>query len=261
MKYHIITFHKCGSRWVRRMFRFLAEQENVNVWMNLNNSNALNQNVDRGAPDTVMLYAFGVPGSRDVKAEHDHHRLPGERTAVFIRDPKDAMISQYWGLRNTHPVHHDVMERARQFLREADVRDGLAYLIEHDLVAFCLGIRPWYADLDEDYLRIVRYESLLADFPAQMAATVSHLGLPVSDELIDRIERRFSFRRLSKGRNRGTEDRSNALRKGVAGDWMNYFDAELAREFDGVYGDVCARLGYEGASKALPLNPAHMKQA
>ncbi len=250
MKYHVSTFHKCGSTWVRRLFRHLARVEGLNVWANMDNAAALNRNVDRGAAGTMMLYAVG-PATLDAKSEHDRQRRPEERTAIFVRDPRDALVSQYWSWRDTHGLNTDQMDRTRLALRELSLTDGLAHLIEEDLVAFCSGIRAWYADLDDDYLHTVKYESLLSEFPETMRTALAHLGLSAGDDLLRELEEEHSFRSLSKGRGPGQEDRSSHLRKGVEGDWVNYFDAELARRFDLAYGDVCDRLGYQRAGAAF----------
>jgi lipopolysaccharide transport system ATP-binding protein len=243
---------------VRRLFRYLAKQEGLNVWVNMDNPGALNQSVDRGASGTVMLYAIG-PASLDAKSEHDRRRMPGEKTVVFVRDPKDALVSQYWSWRNTHVRNTDEMDRTRRVLQGIGLQEGLAYLIEEDLVSFCHGIRPWYADLSDDDLRIARYESLLAGFPREMRAALTHLGLPVRAGVVRRMEHRHSFRSTTKGRAPGDEDTSSPLRKGVEGDWINYFDAELARQFDDAYGDVCDRLGYGRAGEGPSSRPVRSR--
>ena len=61
--------------------------------------------------------------------------------------------------------------------------------------------------------------------------------------LNDAIDR-FSFERMT-GRKRGTEDRSNFIRKGVIGDWANHFTRETAEIFDHYAGDMLVEMGYE----------------
>ena len=46
-------------------------------------------------------------------------------------------------------------------------------------------------------------------------------------------------------RESGVENRSSHLRKGVAGDWQNYFNAESREIFDYYAGHHLIRLGYE----------------
>ncbi len=198
--------------------------------------------------------------SLDAKSEHDRRRMPGEKTVVFVRDPKDALVSQYWSWRNSHRLNTDEMDRTRRVLRDVGLREGLTHLIDEDLVAFCRGIRPWYADLTDDHLRIVKYESLLSRFPGEMRGALTHLGLPVRAGVVRRMQERHSFQSSTKGRAAGVEDRSSQLRKGVEGDWINYFDADLAARFDAAYGDVCDRLGYQRAGEGPSLRPVRSRR-
>jgi len=55
--------------------------------------------------------------------------------------------------------------------------------------------------------------------------------------------RRISFEETT-GRARGTEDRTAFARKGVAGDWVHWFDRETGRLFDETAGGLLVSLGY-----------------
>ncbi len=55
---------------------------------------------------------------------------------------------------------------------------------------------------------------------------------------------RFSFERQA-GRRRGDEQRSSFYRKGLVGDWANYFTRSAAEAFDRSCGDMLIRAGYE----------------
>ncbi|MCA1847755.1 MAG: sulfotransferase domain-containing protein [Actinobacteria bacterium] len=58
------------------------------------------------------------------------------------------------------------------------------------------------------------------------------------------IVEEFSFERQA-GRRPGEEDRGSFLRKGVVGDWRNYFSPEAREMFDRYAGDELILLGYE----------------
>lgn len=67
--------------------------------------------------------------------------------------------------------------------------------------------------------------------------------LPVSTLLELVYQNRFS--KIAEGRSQGEEDVTSHYRKGIAGDWANYFTAEHRRVFKERYGDALLRLGYE----------------
>jgi lipopolysaccharide transport system ATP-binding protein len=50
---------------------------------------------------------------------------------------------------------------------------------------------------------------------------------------------------LSGGRSKGTEDPVSHYRKGIAGDWRNYFTPRVADAFKKRFGDILIAAGYE----------------
>lgn len=57
------------------------------------------------------------------------------------------------------------------------------------------------------------------------------------------------FSRLTKGRRQGDEDIRSHFRKGVSGDWKNYFTTEHRKFFKEKYNDLLVKLGYEKDDK------------
>ena len=92
----------------------------------------------------------------------------------------------------------------------------------------------------------VKYEDLVADELGTFAKVVAHLGIELSERRLKRIVRKSSFKILSEGRKRGSEDQSSHLRKGVSGDWKNHMPegSPLHRAFMEQYGDLIAQLNY-----------------
>jgi Sulfotransferase domain len=91
----------------------------------------------------------------------------------------------------------------------------------------------------------VRYEDLLERPHEEVARLAGFLGADNREKAVRQAVDSASFEKLSKGRERGQEDTSSFFRKGVAGDWANYFterDKEIYKE---EAGDLLIRLGYE----------------
>src|SRR5215208_1904499 len=91
----------------------------------------------------------------------------------------------------------------------------------------------------------VRYEDLLERPNEEVGRLAGFLGADTSEKALLQAVGSASFEKLSKGRQRGQEDTSSFYRKGVAGDWNNYFterDKEIYKE---EAGELLIRLGYE----------------
>jgi Sulfotransferase domain len=91
----------------------------------------------------------------------------------------------------------------------------------------------------------VRYEDLLERPIEEVGRLARFLGADTSEKAVRQAVGSASFEKLSKGRERGQEDTSSFYRKGIAGDWNNYFterDREIYKE---EAGELLIRLGYE----------------
>lgn len=98
--------------------------------------------------------------------------------------------------------------------------------------------------LKENYAE-VRYEDLLKDPEVEVGRLLRFLGTDAGEETTRRCVESASFESWTKGRERGQEDPTSFLRKGVAGDWKNVFTEEDRRVFEEAAGRLLADLGYE----------------
>ena len=89
------------------------------------------------------------------------------------------------------------------------------------------------------------YESLLTDPLNTLTRAIEKItGREADQRLLAQIIERYRFKRMT-GRKPGEESRDSFIRKGIAGDWVNYFTREAAEIFDRHAGDVLVMLGYE----------------
>jgi len=91
----------------------------------------------------------------------------------------------------------------------------------------------------------VRYEALLNRPERELARLLSFLGAAGDDRTVDACIEAASFERWSKGRERGQEDSTHLMRKGISGDWKNVFTDVDRRRFKAQAGRMLIELGYE----------------
>jgi 2-polyprenyl-3-methyl-5-hydroxy-6-metoxy-1,4-benzoquinol methylase len=90
----------------------------------------------------------------------------------------------------------------------------------------------------------VRYESMVADLPAELMRIFRHLGLPADETVARACAEGASFERLT-GRPRGQEDPLAKIRRGIVGDWRNYFTRADGALFAELAGKHLIAAGYE----------------
>ncbi|HZZ80857.1 MAG TPA: sulfotransferase domain-containing protein [Gemmataceae bacterium] len=169
---------------------------------------------------------------------------PAAHKAFFVmRDPRDVLVSWYFSLKLSHPPSAEV-RRVRAELAQMSEAEGLGYSLEflRERGMFERQ-RSWLGAGDERVL-LLRYEDLIG--PNQAAVfeqLLRHCEIAMPRRVLDEVLAAHAFEAVS-GRPRGKEDPHSHYRKGVAGDWRNHFDADLATRFREVIGDLLEKCRY-----------------
>jgi hypothetical protein len=189
-------------------------------------------------------------------------RLP--KTAYIHRDGRDVMVSLYFHQVRSmtearHP--HSATKLRRRFTELFgttydldDVRGNLARFIDAEFREPSFMSRTWSEHVD-DWMAVPRenvfavsYEALKADTESALSDLMTRVeGAPADAELVRYAARRNDFALVS-GRAPGAEDRTADLRKGIVGDWRNFFTREAAEIFEAAAGPTLRHLGYEADS-------------
>lgn len=181
---------------------------------------------------------------------HGHYRRKFGRvpTIALWRDPRDIMISWYHHLLLSPKVNPSLRTKALVAMPFSDyenVQKNLPDFIRICFSAKRVGSRFTWNEYFDTYkgvllkknsverstLVFTSYEELRYDAAAELSRVVTCLGRAASQDTIESAVRNNSFKFLS-GRAPGTVDNSSYLRKGVVGDWQNYFSNEAVEVLD-----------------------------
>lgn len=228
-----VTHWKAGSQWIYKILRDCVPDHIVPP--EVENRQFLESPLHPG-----MVY----PTLYVTKQEFDEVEVGHDwRRFVIIRDLRDTLVSAYFSIKISHPLLPDTpIARNRSKLRALGIDDGLTYLMD-EWLPDCARIQASWLEAGEP---LIRYEELLEnDLEILGRVLLDECRLPASSERLRKAVLANRFDQLTGGRRRGQEDITAHERKGVAGDWRNYFSHAVKRAFKARYGDLLVASGYE----------------
>jgi hypothetical protein len=175
-----------------------------------------------------------------------------KNVCVILRDGRDVMVSYYFyslfdhGRFNTKLV--EITRKKIRFSNYEDIENNLPRFIEYTFMRNGYPRFTW-SEFVKSWVNknvvFVKYEDLAKDTPRELATAIKKtLKIEPDKNRLEEIAEKYSFRNQAK-RNPGDENRLSFLRKGIPGDWKNYFTKETRALFRHFAGEELIRLGYE----------------
>ena len=189
-----------------------------------------------------------------------------KRIFLVVRDGRDVIVSMYfhmllWNDRNKkNPKDINYFRSKLRFSDYDNVIDNMPMFIEFVFThnpskliyynfpgSWSLFNHEWI-QYSKDYknIRIISYESLLRNTNSVLKKALTGLTNEkfLKMNRIDEIVEKYSFKNQT-GRNPGDLNKNSFLRKGISGDWVNYFNNQSCKKFKDYSGDMLITLGYE----------------
>jgi Sulfotransferase domain len=85
----------------------------------------------------------------------------------------------------------------------------------------------------------------LRNTASEVKRLLEFLQVRSNEDVVRRLVNQSSFENISGGRQRGEEDPTSLVRKGIAGDWKNVFSDRDKQIYKKEAGDLLIQLGYE----------------
>lgn len=248
------THLKAGSQWVAGVLKYSAAPGRA-VRPQADLSHFTQANLRPGALLSTIYRA-----RPEVEAVLAGYQAP-VRLFFVMRDLRDTLVSLYFSLRYSHRLMGDV-GRVRAILSEMTLEEGLLYLVAGEGMSNVARIarvqqswlnppgggspRPKLQDdapAGRGWL-LVRYEDLVADELRVFRQIVDYCQIQVAPRRLARVVAGDSFTARTQ-RQPGQEDIMAHQRKGIVGDWRNYFTDAVRAEFKARYGQHLIDTGYE----------------
>lgn len=255
-----VTHHKAGSQWVAEVLKYSVAPERIVLPL---------PNVEHFTPATLRVGGFypavylGRPRVEAITKAFPHPM----RKVLVIRDLRDTLISLYFSLRYSH-VEMSLVNYARNRLIQMSEVEGLIYLLGDESAQLSYpgqwteqytgrdeadrSTRTWLSHIariqrtwmESDDRLLIRYEELVADEHRAFQRMIEYCEIDVDPAHLQQVINHNSFSART-GRKAGQEDIMSHQRKGIAGDWRNYFTDQLKSEFKVRFGNLLVETGYE----------------
>jgi lipopolysaccharide transport system ATP-binding protein len=230
-----ITHWKAGSQWIHRMFHYWFYDRLV-----------------LPRPDQGQFFSDPIRAGRVyptvyvTKREFESIQVPDDHLRfLIIRDLRDTLVSFVFSLMYSHRPEESLGSNVLDFRQRFEARrveDMMLYVIRTRLKN-AGAIQMSWVEAGEP---ILRYEELLEnDLELLTELFSSRVPLHVSPEQLHEVILANRFEQITGGRQRGEENILAHERKGIVGDWRNYFTPRIARLFKCYFGEYLIATGYE----------------
>ena len=272
--------HKCASQYIKAVLIQTAQHLGMSIgWAKSSeqspiDSSEYHQSMAKigGAQRDILGYSNANRAILEAVSEEQPYR-----GFHVIRDPRDIMVSDYFSNLYSHPIFPDNAQRLQRIRQQIAAAPGQeeGLLLELELCRWNFAnLAGW--DYTNPQVYETCFERLTADPLAEFTTIFEFLGIPVPSldlgglgamswywlrhrwqgktpprrerlprQALQWILWRNSFERKSGGRRKGEEDVRHHYRKGIPGDWRNYFTPRVKESFRQRYGDLLIQLGYE----------------
>jgi hypothetical protein len=242
--YHC-CIQKTASQWFRKVLNDQSIWQSNKLLLYSPSENFITEDETvikklKNLPNDILISPLYIRFSNFYSMEK-----PDAYKAFFIaRDPRDLLISNYFSLKYSHTPYHPYILEMRKKLNSMSLNDGITKIINLSTKGTKQTLEGWF-NQKLDKIILIKYEDLFGDKQNSIFSNLlKHCDINLSDSKIESILQKYSFKNIS-GRKQGCEDVKHHYRKGIAGDWKNYFIDEHKDLFKKLSGDLLVKCGYE----------------
>eukprot|EP00058_Branchiostoma_floridae_P003222 XP_002588710.1 hypothetical protein BRAFLDRAFT_284898 [Branchiostoma floridae] len=234
----LITYPKAGTWWLHQVVKQILAAQGVKDEKYLGNIPNLIASTVPGKGPLAELFKT-APSPRVLATHVPVEFLPDgllgskAKIVVLMRNPKDTTVSMFHFSHKVPklPTPESWDSFVQQFLT-GDCPCGPFY--DHVLGYWKLK--------DQPNILFLKYEDMKKDLPAEVKKLCSFLEKPLSDEEVQAVVGATQFDSMKK--TLGERGQRNT-RKGVIGDWKNYFSDDQSRAYDEQYRERLSNTGLE----------------
>lgn len=194
----------------------------------------------------------GLPFKKCI--QHEHYPGPSNhKTILVVRDGRDVLTSAFFHFLVAENKRPPTLLKKWRNLMGVDNFDNVEELLPKFIEVFNdnykVGGRriTWSQhirsfDLNSNKIIVIKYEDLLKDAFVELEKISNWYSIqPI--KAYDEVIQKYSFKSQT-NRPNGEEDKDSFLRKGISGDWKNYFNESSIQVFNKLHKETLEDLGY-----------------
>lgn len=234
----VASYLKSGTTWTQEI-----------VWQIHNEGKVSKENIGRRVPFlefatveyTTKPDFESLPSPRLIKSHLTADIIPkgSDKSSrckyIYVsRNPKDVCVSMFFYLKSmaeADTIKENAYNGPWEFFVNLFIQGDVPYSKWNDHVL------SWWKHREDPNVLFLKYEEMQKDLPSHVRRIADFLQKPLSDEIIDRIAEQCTFKGMMRYPKtfkitEGDDKIGLILRKGVVGDWKNYFTPEMNERFE-----------------------------
>lgn len=166
--------------------------------------------------------------------------IRNRKCVLLVRDPRDALISQYFSYGGRYISHALPKKNADAFIERARASQELS-IDEYALRNarnYHNKLSAYRDGLNFEQVLLRRYEDVFFDKRGFLQAVFEHFGFDIATGVLDEVSRAHDVRPA-------VEDPSKHIRKGTPGDHAEKLQPETIERLNAFFRDIASWYGYD----------------
>jgi hypothetical protein len=240
------SIHKAGSTLMHNMIAQVCAEANIPA-LNIPAILFREGIRDQDWRDDKRLLEFITPGRIYYGYRYLPEILQGPETALensksvlLVRDPRDALVSEYYSYGGKHLTHKLPDKNSEQFIKSKEATKALdidPYVLNNS-GNYLKKLQDYKNFLNFDNVLLRRYEQIFFDKHRFLADIFNHFDISVPADILARVAEKNDVRPQS-------EDQTKHIRKGTPGDYREKLKPETIVKLNDRFQEIGRWYGYD----------------